>query len=59
MKEWLAEAEIAKLEDEIGAAKDLASLDEAEGSMLLEAYLKSRKNGSGQNRLKWNGVRNN
>jgi hypothetical protein len=43
MKEWLTEAIIAKLEDEIDAADGLAALADAEGSMSLEAYLKSRK----------------
>lgn len=45
MKEWLMEAIIAKLEDEIDAAEGLTSLAEAEGSMSLEDYLKSRKDG--------------
>ena len=43
MKEWLTEAIIAKLEDEIDAAEGLAALADAEGTMALEAYLKSRK----------------
>ena len=43
MKEWLTEAIIAKLEDEIDAADGLAALADTEGSMSLEAYLKSRK----------------
>ena len=43
MKEWLTEAIIAKLEDEIDAADGLAALADTEGSMPLEAYLKSRK----------------
>ena len=43
MKEWLSEAIIAKLEDEIDAVEGLASLAEVEGTMSLEAYLKSRK----------------
>jgi len=42
MKDWLTEAIIAKLEDEIDAAEGLASLADAEGTMSLEAYLKSR-----------------
>ena len=43
MKDWLTEAIIAKLEDEIDAAEGLMSLKDTEGSMSLEAYLKSRK----------------
>ncbi len=43
MKEWLTEAVIAKLEDEIDTEEGLVSLAEAEGTMLLEAYLESRK----------------
>ncbi len=46
MKDWLTEAIIAKLEDEIDAAEGLASLADTEGTMSLEAYLKSRKGGS-------------
>ena len=57
MKEWLTEAVIAKLEDEIDAMEGLASLAEAEDTMLLEAYLKSRKDGGGQNKPKWKGVK--
>lgn len=43
MKDWLTEAIIAKLEDEIDAAEGLASLAETEGTLPLEAYLASRK----------------
>ena len=43
MKEWLTEAIIAKLEDEIDAFDGLASLADAEGTMSLESYLKSRQ----------------
>ncbi len=43
MKDWLTEAIIAKLEDEIDSIEGLASLAETEGSMSLEAYLESRK----------------
>lgn len=43
MKDWLTEAIIAKLEDEIDSVEGLASLAETEGSMSLEAYLESRK----------------
>ena len=44
MKEWLTEAIIAKLEDEIDAADGLAALADTVGSMSLEAYLKSGRN---------------
>ena len=43
MKEWLTEAIIAKLEDEIDAAEGLAALSDTEGTISLEAYLESRK----------------
>ena len=43
MREWVIEAIIAKLEDEIDAAAGLASLADDEGTMSLEDYLKSRK----------------
>jgi hypothetical protein len=43
MKEWLTEAIIAKLEDEIDASEGLASLADTEGTMSVEAYLKSRQ----------------
>lgn len=43
MKEWLTEAIIAKLEDEIDAAEGLAALSDTEGTMSLEAYLESRE----------------
>lgn len=42
MKQWLTEAIIAKLEDEIDASEGLASLADAEGTMSLSAYLASR-----------------
>lgn len=42
MKEWLTEAIIAKLEDEIDAREGLAALAENEGRISLEDYLKSR-----------------
>ena len=44
IKEWLTEAIIAKLEDEIDAADGLAALADTAGSMSLEAYLKSGRN---------------
>ena len=43
MKDWITEAIIAKLEDEIDASEGLASLADTEGTMSLEAYLKSRR----------------
>jgi predicted DNA-binding protein len=43
MKDWLTEAIIAKLEDEIDASEGLASLADTEGTMSLEAYLESRQ----------------
>lgn len=43
MKDWLTEAIIAKLEDEIDASEGLASMADAGGTMSLEAYLKSRQ----------------
>ena len=43
MKDWLTEAIIAKLEDEIDASEGLASLANTEGTMSLEAYLESRR----------------
>ncbi|MBI2856921.1 MAG: hypothetical protein HYX95_01255 [Chloroflexi bacterium] len=42
MKDWLTEAIIAKLEDEIDASEGLASLADTEGTLSLEAYLSSR-----------------
>ncbi|MFC1965924.1 hypothetical protein ACFLWI_03130 [Chloroflexota bacterium] len=42
MKDWLTEAIIAKLEDEIDASEGLASLLDTEGTISLEAYLESR-----------------
>ena len=43
MKDWLTEAIIAKLEDEIDASEGLASLADTDGTMSLEAYLESRQ----------------
>ena len=48
MKEWLTEAIIAKLEDEIDSSEGLAALSETEGTMSLEAYLESRKDRDSQ-----------
>jgi hypothetical protein len=42
MRDWLIEAIIAKLEDEIDASEGLASLADTEGTVSLEAYLTSR-----------------
>jgi hypothetical protein len=42
MKDWLTEAIIAKLEDEIDASEGLASLANTEGTLSLETYLQSR-----------------
>jgi hypothetical protein len=43
MRDWLIEAIIAKLEDEIDASEGLASLTNAEGTVFLESYLESRQ----------------
>ena len=43
MKEWLTEAIVSKLEDEIDAAEGLTSLADTEGTMSLDAYLASRR----------------
>jgi predicted DNA-binding protein len=43
MKEWLTEAIIAKLEDEIDAAEGLAALGDAAGTISLDSYLESRE----------------
>ena len=42
MRDWLIEAIIAKLEDEIDASEGMASLANAEGTQSLGDYLKSR-----------------
>jgi predicted DNA-binding protein len=42
MKEWLTEAIITRLEDEIDAAEGLLSFSEVEGTLGLEEYLKTR-----------------
>jgi predicted DNA-binding protein len=41
MKDWLTEAIIAKLEDEIDASEGLSSLADTESSIPLEEYLAS------------------
>jgi hypothetical protein len=46
MRDWLIEAIIAKLEDEIDASEGLASMANAEGTMSLENYLESRQSNS-------------
>ena len=46
MRDWLTEAIIAKLEDEIDASEGLASLANAEGTLSLENYLESRQGNS-------------
>lgn len=43
MRDWLIEAIIAKLEDEIDASEGLASLADAEGTKSLDDYLASVK----------------
>ena len=43
MKEWLTEAIVAKLEDEIDTAKANASMSDNEGTLWLEDYLKLRE----------------
>jgi len=43
MRDWLTEAIIAKLEDEIDSYEGLASLADAEGTKSLEDYLASVK----------------
>jgi hypothetical protein len=43
MKEWLTDAIIAKLEDEIDASEGLASLAEVDATMSLREYLQSRR----------------
>jgi predicted DNA-binding protein len=48
MKEWLTEAILAKMEDEIDAAEGLSALADTEGTMSLEAYLGSRQERQGQ-----------
>ena len=43
MKDWIIEAIIAKLEDDIDASEGMASLAETEGTLSLEDYLNSRQ----------------
>ncbi|MBC8273977.1 MAG: hypothetical protein H8E40_03280 [Chloroflexi bacterium] len=48
MRDWLTEAIIAKLEDEIDASEGLASLADAEGTLSVEDYLESQQGESNQ-----------
>jgi len=43
MKEWLTEAIIEKLEDDIDAREGLAALGEVEGTVSLRDYLTAQK----------------
>jgi len=43
MKEWLTEAIITKLEDEIDATEGMASLAETEGTVSLDEFLKEHR----------------
>jgi len=43
MRDWMTEAIIAKLEDEIDASEGLASFADSEGTISLDAYLESRR----------------
>jgi sulfate adenylyltransferase subunit 1 (EFTu-like GTPase family) len=42
MKDWITEAIVAKLEDDIDSSEGLASLADTEGTVSFEAYLASR-----------------
>jgi hypothetical protein len=46
MRDWLTEAIVAKLEDEIDASEGLASLANTEGTVSVENYLASRQSNS-------------
>jgi hypothetical protein len=46
MRDWLTEAIIAKLEDEIDASEGLASMANAEGTVSLKDYLALRQDDS-------------
>lgn len=46
MKEWITEAIIARLEDEIDSSEGLASLADTKGTLSLDEYLRSRISGS-------------
>jgi hypothetical protein len=43
MKEWLTEAVIEKLEDDIDAREGLAALGDVKGTILLKDYISSSK----------------
>ncbi len=43
MKEWLTEAIIEKLEDDVDAREGLAALGDTEGTISLRDYLESQK----------------
>lgn len=43
MKQWLTEAIIAKLEDEIDASEGLKALVDTQGTKSLDDYLNSKK----------------
>jgi hypothetical protein len=43
MRDWLTEAIIAKLEDEIDASEGLAAFADTEGTVSLENYLQTRQ----------------
>jgi hypothetical protein len=43
MKEWIIEAIITKLEDDIDASEGMESLFDTGGTLPLEAYLESRQ----------------
>ena len=43
MKEWLTEAILTKIEDEIDVTEGLEALADTEGTMSLEEYLQSRQ----------------
>jgi len=48
MKDWLTEAILTKLEDEIDAVEGIAALADTAGTMSLEDYLKTRKEKTGK-----------
>ncbi|MBF4482161.1 MAG: hypothetical protein QQM50_01165 [Dehalococcoides mccartyi] len=50
MREWLTEAIISKMEDEIDVAEGLNALTDTEGTQSLESYLETRKAVNSSNR---------
>jgi predicted DNA-binding protein len=50
MKDWLTEAIIAKLEDELDTSEGILALNDTEGTMSLEAYLETRKRKANKSR---------